>query len=262
MTAPEASGDITEDRALGGRLTLRQPRRGHRFGHDAILLAAATAPRDGQVEGQVFVEFGAGVGAAGLALAHRVPGLAIVLAEIDPSLVALAQDNAARNGMEACARAVACDVTAADLAARLGLAPASVDGVLMNPPFNDPARQNLSPDAARRLAHAGDAQTLRHWCAAAARLLKAGGVLTLIWRAEEQDAVSAALARDFGGVALREIYPRAGKPAIRLLARAVRGGEATAAINLPPLTLADADGKPSQAAEAVLRHGMALPFVS
>ena len=36
-----ADADTTEDAVLGGRLILRQPRRGHRFGHDAILLAAA-----------------------------------------------------------------------------------------------------------------------------------------------------------------------------------------------------------------------------
>ena len=35
-------GDLTEDAFLGGRLRLRQPLKGHRAGHDAILLAAAT----------------------------------------------------------------------------------------------------------------------------------------------------------------------------------------------------------------------------
>ena len=37
--------ETTEDAVLGGRLILRQPRRGHRVGHDAILLAAATDAR-------------------------------------------------------------------------------------------------------------------------------------------------------------------------------------------------------------------------
>jgi len=36
---------VTDDLFLGGRLRLRQPRRGHRAGHDAVLLAAATAAR-------------------------------------------------------------------------------------------------------------------------------------------------------------------------------------------------------------------------
>ena len=43
----EPHGDVTEDGFLGGKLRLRQPRSGHRAGHDAILLAAATAARPG-----------------------------------------------------------------------------------------------------------------------------------------------------------------------------------------------------------------------
>ena len=38
-------GDTTEDRLLGGRVLLRQPRRGLRAGLDAVLLAAGV-PRD------------------------------------------------------------------------------------------------------------------------------------------------------------------------------------------------------------------------
>src|SRR3954463_13088702 len=87
--------DVTEDAVLGGRLTLRQPRRGHRVGHDAILLAAATEARAGEHA----VELGAGVGAAGLALAQRTPGLKVTLVEIDATLAALAHENAARNGL-------------------------------------------------------------------------------------------------------------------------------------------------------------------
>ncbi len=37
-----ARGETSEDAVLGGKLVLRQPLRGHRFGHDSILLAAAT----------------------------------------------------------------------------------------------------------------------------------------------------------------------------------------------------------------------------
>ena len=37
--------ETSEDAVLGGRLRLRQPLAGHRVGHDAILLAAATGAR-------------------------------------------------------------------------------------------------------------------------------------------------------------------------------------------------------------------------
>src|ERR1700691_4295067 len=90
--APMAAepADVSDDAVLGGRLVLRQPLRGHRFGHDAILLAAAVPA----VPGEHAVDLGAGVGAAGLALARRVVGLAVTLAEIDPALTALAAGNA------------------------------------------------------------------------------------------------------------------------------------------------------------------------
>ena len=63
------AGRISEDALLGGKVILRQPVRGHRFGHDAVLLAAATPAQ----AGQHVVELGSGVGAAG---AGYVDGLA------------------------------------------------------------------------------------------------------------------------------------------------------------------------------------------
>jgi tRNA1(Val) A37 N6-methylase TrmN6 len=143
-------GALTEDSVLGGRLKLLQPARGHRFGHDAILLAAATPAR----ARERVVEFGAGVGAAGLALAARVDGVTVTLAEIDPDLAALSEENAKRNGLAARVRTVVLDVTApAQTFTAAGLAAESFTRVLMNPPFDDPARQRASPDRRRRLAH-------------------------------------------------------------------------------------------------------------
>src|SRR5271156_2480369 len=97
--------EVSEDAVLGGGLILRQPLRGHRFGHDAILLAAATPAQPGEQA----VEFGAGVGAAGLALARRVENLAVALVELDPALAALAGENAARNRLADRVRAVCLD---------------------------------------------------------------------------------------------------------------------------------------------------------
>src|SRR3978361_2100569 len=86
----ELTHELTEDAFLGGRLRLRQPKSGHRAGHDAMLLAAATPAR----AGDRVVDFGAGVRAAGLALARRVAGLDLVLVEIDAGLADLARGNA------------------------------------------------------------------------------------------------------------------------------------------------------------------------
>ena len=205
-----ADPEITEDAVLGGRLHLRQPRRGHRVGHDAILLAAAT----GGAYGERAIDLGAGVGSAGLALARRIPGLRVTLVEIDKALCELARQNVILNRFEE-----RVDIVRGD-AGHLDLPPATADRVLMNPPFNDPARQNVSPDASRALAHTADPDTLRTWAKSAARLLKPQGILTLIWRADGLADVLNALAADFGALVVLPVHPRPGVPAIRVLVRA------------------------------------------
>ncbi len=127
----------------------------------------------------------------------------------------------------------------------------------MNPPFNAP--QNPSPDRGRRLAHAASHDTLRYGSRTAARLLRAVGAVTLIWRADGLAEVLAALAPDFGAIAVLPIHPKPGAPAIRVLVRAIKERSGAAAL-LPGFVLADADGKPTAQAEAVLRDGAALPL--
>src|SRR2546421_11967274 len=103
---------------------VRQPKSGHRAGHDAMLLAAATPARSGDR----VVDLGAGVGAAGLAVAKRVAGIELVLVEIDEGLADLARGNAAANAIAA--DVIMLDVTsAAEVFAAAGLPSDSVDVV-------------------------------------------------------------------------------------------------------------------------------------
>lgn len=256
MPAERDALKTSTDAVLGGRLRLRQPVKGHRVGHDAILLAAATAARAGEHA----VDLGAGVGAAGLALAARVAGLKVTLVEVDAALSLLAAENARTNGMGDRVRALTCDAEDADALAAASLPAASADRVLMNPPFHDARRHNVSPDAGRRLAYTGTPGLLQRWISSAGFLLKPGGALTLIWRAEELDDVLAALAPAFGSVAVLPVTPREGAEPIRVLVRAVKGGTAKP-VYQPALVLNDAQGRPSAAAEAVLRGGQALSLV-
>ena len=239
------------DAVLGGRLKLRQPLKGHRVGHDAILLAAATAARAGEHA----VEVGAGVGAAGLALAARVPGLRVTLIEIDAVLAALAAENAKVNALDDRVGSIAGDVE--DVKTFAGLGAGSIDRVLMNAPFHDVERIQPSPDARRRLAYAGDKDLLSRWVESARHLLKPGGALTLIWRADAADDVMAALKAGFGAVATLRVKAREERPAIRILARAVKGGHG-ATVDHDTLILYGPEHRPTAAAEAVLRGGETL----
>jgi len=250
MGEPIATSD---DGVLGGRLILRQPLKGHRVGHDAILLAAAAAARAGEHA----VDLGAGVGGAGLALAARVAGLKVTLVEIDETLCTIAAHNVRANNLADRVTALCADAETIDALAAGGLVAASVDHVLMNPPFNDPRRQNVSPDPRRRLAHAGDPDLLARWLRTASGLLKPNGVLTLIWRAEHQADVLAALTGDFGDVVVMPVLPRPEAAAIRVLVRAVRGARAGQR-EAQALVLNDAQDRPTAAVEEILRAGKAI----
>jgi tRNA1(Val) A37 N6-methylase TrmN6 len=247
--------DITIDAVLGGRLRLRQPVRGHRVGHDAILLAAATVAQAGEHA----VELGAGVGAAGLALAHRVPGLRVTLVEIDPALCDLAEENAADNGLSDRVLSVVLDATGpAKAFAEAGLPPGCAHAVLMNPPFNDSGAAQASPDPARARAHVAAEGTLNAWVATATRLLGERGAVTLIWRGDGLAEVLQELA-GFGGIAVMPVHPRADAPAVRIIVRAEKGSRAPLRV-LPGLVLNDAQGRPTAAAEAILRDAAPLPL--
>jgi tRNA1(Val) A37 N6-methylase TrmN6 len=250
----ELTYELTEDAFLGGRLRLRQPKSGHRAGHDAMLLAAATAAR----AGDRVVDFGAGVGAAGLAIATRISEIQIVLVEIDEVLVGLARSNAASNAIEA--KVIAMDLaSSAEVFAGAGLAPDSVDVVLMNPPFNDSKRHRSSPNSRREVAHMADAATLESWIHAARRILKSAGVLTLIWRADGLGQVLAALDRGFGSLAILPVHGNAATPAIRVLIRAIKGGRAPTAL-YPGLMLNDESGVPNKQVEEILAGRGVLPL--
>jgi tRNA1(Val) A37 N6-methylase TrmN6 len=251
MTDP---AEITEDAFLGGQLRLRQRKSGHRAGHDAMLLAAATLARPGDR----VVDFGAGVGAAGLAVAKRVAGTRLVLVEIDEGLAALARSNAASNAIEADVRVF--DVTsAANVFAAAGLAADSVDVVLMNPPFNDPVRHRASPDRAREIAHVATSTTMEGWVHAARRILKSGGVLTLIWRADGIAEALAALGRGFGSLAILPVHGDPAAPAIRVLIRATKGGRAPARIHAA-LMLKDESAVPNKEVQEILAGKGILPL--
>lgn len=251
----EGVADLTEDAFLGGQLRLKQKRSGHRAGHDAILLAAATAAQ----AGDRVVDLGAGIGTAGLALARRVAGIGLSLVEIDPELVELARANAAANAIAA--EAIVLDVTAdAQAFAANGLVPDSVDVVLMNPPFNDPARHRGSPDQARHTAHVASDETLNAWVHAARRILRANGALTLIWRADGIADVLTALSRGFGSLSILPVHGEAARPAIRVLVRAVKGGRAPTRL-LPGLMLNEKSRVPKKEVMDILEGRAVLPLV-
>ncbi len=200
---------LTLNRFLGGRVIAAQPSGGFRAGHDTVLLAAAVPAENGSVA----LELGSGVGIASLCLAARVPGVRIIGIEIDPELVRLANDNAARNTVADRVSFVIGDA-GADLDAstlqstsplrggRTAVAhqresgsgggplpeDASFDHVFFNPPFH-PDSAHSSPVAARDRATRDLSDAVRTWTGRALSLVRDGGTVTAIVRADRVDDI-------------------------------------------------------------------------
>ena len=241
---------VAADAFLGGRLRLRQPPAGHRSGTDAVLLAAA-AP--GDFSG-LAIDAGAGVGAAGLALAIARPGARAGLLENDPFLAALARENLLQNGLMDRVHAVEADLLSPASRRAAGLCDESADLVISNPPFLDPGRARLSPDPWKRRAHAmpvAGPAALCAWIAAAMALLAPGGSIILIHRPEALPLLLGSLAARAGGITVLPVYPRQEAPAGRVLVRAKKGSRAPLTI-APPLVLHEGN-RFTPAAEAIHR---------
>lgn len=246
---------LTEDRWLGGRLVLLQPKRGHRVGTDAALLVAAADARQGRI-----VDVGAGVGAVGLALAQLAPLASVDLVEIDPELAQLAESNAARNGLQARTRVLRLDARDPRERHAAGLADGSAAWVVTNPPFFEAKAVRASPDEGKARAHvlpqAEAGTALGGWVQASLAMLAPGGRFVMIHRPDALGAILAAIGSRLGAVALLPVHPTVGASAHRLLVCGVKGSKAPLRV-APALILHGADGRLTAEANA-LHRGQAL----
>ncbi len=245
-----ADAELSDDKFLCGRLRLLQPLKGYRAATDPVLLAAACPAEPGQS----VLDLGCGAGAAALCLGLRVSGLALAGLELQPAYADLARRNALRNGIPV-------EVHEGDLTRMPPALRRDFDHVIANPPYY-PAQGSPSPVAARARAMQVDTP-LSAWVAAATRRLRPGGWLTLICGADGLPEILGALAPKLGSAAVLPLAPRDGRPALRVILRARKGGRAPFRL-LAPFVIhqgAAHDGDRESytpAANAVLRDGADL----
>lgn len=248
MTFPEAA--LTDDKFLCGRLRLLQPARGYRAATDAVLLAAACPARPGQS----VLDLGCGAGAASLCLGWRVPGLRQAGLELQPEYADLARRNAERNGLPL-------EVAEGDLRRMPVSLRRDFDHVIANPPWYPPGG-TPSPLPVRATAMQVDLP-VGDWVTAAARRLAPGGWLTLIAGADSLPGLLAALAPKMGSAAVLPLAAREGRPALRVILQARKGGRAPFRLLAPLIihagTAHDGDRESyTREANAILREGADL----
>lgn len=242
------------DDFLGGRVSVVQPQAGHRAGSDAVWLAAAVAA----LAGEHVLDAGAGVGVAGLCLLARIPEVRVTAVEIDAGLCALAAANAARNAVAGRFSVVEADVTApAKALIARGLMREGYAQVIANPPFHVAGTVRPAPDRGRAFAHVMGEGALDEWVRFLAAFAAPKGRLTLIHRPDSLTMLLSLLERRFGDIVVFPLFPRVGRPATRIILQG-RKGSRGGLILLPGLALHEADGRYTEAAEAVLRRGEAL----
>jgi tRNA1(Val) A37 N6-methylase TrmN6 len=93
---------------------------------------------------------------------------------------------------------------------------------------------------------------VQSWSAIAAGLLKPGGTLGLIYRADALPEVLDALSPSFGGVSILPVHAKESAAAIRILVTGRRGSRAPFGI-VSGLVLHQADGAWTPRADAILR---------
>jgi len=258
--APAAAGPAvdggpatTESRLLGGRVAIFQPAEGYRAAVDPVLLAAALPTPARRHAGLPWLELGCGTGAALLCAAARLPTITVVGLERDPATAALARRGAAASGLADRIAVVEGDLRAPPPA----VAPVAFGTVFANPPFLEAGRATPPPDRGRRAAHVEGEAVLEDWIAAAHRALAPRGRLVLIHRADRLDALLAALRPRFGATEVVPLWPRAGRPAGRVVLRTTKDARGPARLS-PGLVLHDAGGGFTAPADAILRDAAAL----
>ncbi|MCC7202323.1 MAG: methyltransferase [Nitrospirae bacterium] len=177
--------DTTLDILEGVRII--QPKRGHRFTTDSVLLARLSNPR----KYSRVLELGTGCGIVSILLAKRIPSLRITAVEIQEEMAKFAERNICSNNMESGITILNKDINNLP---RI-LPSAHFDYVVTNPPYRTLSSGRLSPDKSRAVANHEHAITIDEILKVSRHLLKVRGKISLIYTADRLTDLFSAMRR-------------------------------------------------------------------
>ena len=237
-------GNVRKLRLFDTEIT--EPVSGFFTGTDALLLAAF-------VKGQPLanaVEFGAGTGAVSLICASKNKFAHIYSVEVQKPLFLLLKENIDRNGFAKKITPFCADVR--------NINPAvfgKVSAVFANPPYMTTGSGKSSDSDLKQIARHEVFGGVEDFCAAAARILKTGGRLYLVYRTDRLETLMSALKKS-GFAAKRMTFvcsDRTSSPSC-VLTEAVLGGKES--LFITPVLFLKSDGAETADAKMIYENAV------
>ena len=240
---PGSNPEETFGTLFGGRLEIRQNKKGYRFSIDALLLARFAEPR---LTDRV-IDLGTGCGVIPLILVFRRKAEAVVGVEVQPSLAALARQNVSLNQLAAQIEIREEDFR--NLPGKGGV----FDCALCNPPYRRAGSGRVNPQEQKALARHEINATLEDVLRAAHHLLKNKGRFYSIYPATRTADLFQGLRRfHLEPKRVQFVHSRDREEARLVLVEALKEGKTQVKI-LPPFVLYNSAGRYTLQAEEVFR---------
>ena len=237
---------FTSDTLYGGRLHVRQFRKGYRFSIDSIILANHIRLKPGEN----LIDLGTGCGIVALITAFRYPDSAVIGVEIQPELADLARANIKANGFQN-----RVEIWCRDLK---GLSENNlsrpVDWVVANPPYHKHHAGRLNPNRQKAVARHEIEVTFKDIVQSAVRTLRTGGKFLTIYTADRM--IEALVHMHLAGLEpkhCRMIHSGKTANAKLVLIEGIKGAQPGVVIT-PPLTIYHESGDYTEQIEEMFRE--------
>ncbi|NDE89994.1 MAG: methyltransferase domain-containing protein [Alphaproteobacteria bacterium] len=251
QTMPNENIELTEDKLLGGKVIIFQPKKGYRVAVDSCLLAAAVPAR----AGDKILDLGVGTGAVSLCIRARVPQCKITGIDKNTGYLGLAQQSVDKNHWES---AISLHVGDVCKPPRI-LQPSSFDYVVANPPYFDEEAYFKSPHVGKSEAHANHGSKLPDWVNCAKAFLKQEGIFFVIFPSDREETLLSALKAQFRDIGIFRVFSNEKDTPIRLIVAAKAGLEHENRVyEAGKLEIRDEKGDYTSAARSILWDGTAL----
>ena len=231
---------------LWGGLCMRWSEAQFRLSTDSMLLAdfCRLAPQS------AVCDLGCGCGSLSLLLCGKYPLLRVTGVELQPQAAALAEENAAQDGLDGRFSVIRGDLREH----RTLLAHGSVDAVVSNPPYYPVGSGKCAASPALAAARTELTCSLGELCTCAAWLLRSGGRFFLVHKPERLADLMVSLRENrLEPKRLRLVRHRAGGPVSLVLLEARLDGRPGLVFE-PDLALFDENGAESEDHKRIYHH--------